>query len=380
MIKFGSPQVAETEIKNVLKVINSGVYVHGPMSASFETGFAKRFNYKNTISVASCTAALHLSHYSLSKKILATRREKLEVICPAMTHVATAHAIELAGLKPIFVDCNAEDGNIDVGLIEEKISGLTVGIAPMHFNGLPCDMVEIMKIAERYSLYVVEDCAISLGAKINGKPIGTYGDVGCFSFHPVKQMTTGEGGMIVTKSNDLKETLFLERAFGVDRTFTERTINGVYDVPILGFNYRLPEIPAAIGIAQLERFTEFENTRKRNFIQMTNLFSNFDRLKIKGGQISDDRAYYCLIAELTNSTIDERNTLVNSFKDNGLQTSIYYPHPVPRLKYYADKYGYDKNEFKNAINFSDNCISFSIGAHLSDLEICKTADIINRNI
>ena len=113
---------------------------------------------------------------------------------------------------------------------------------------------------------------------------------------------------------------------------------------------------------------------------MTNLFSNFDRLKIKGGQISDDRAYYCLIAELTNSTIDERNTLVNSFKDNGLQTSIYYPHPVPRLKYYADKYGYDKNEFKNAINFSDNCISFSIGAHLSDLEICKTADIINRNI
>ena len=143
---------------------------------------------------------------------------------------------------------------------------------------------------------------------------------------------------------------------------------------------RVSELHSAIGLAQVKKFTKLENTRKKNFLLLKELLRTSDKLVIKGGHITDDRAYYCLIAELKGKNNEERNHIIDVLKNNGLQTSIYYPHPVPRLKYYANKYGFNKESFKNAINFSDNCISFSIGAHLCDEQILKTADIINRNI
>lgn len=368
MIKFGDPQVGAEEIEYVKSVFDSKVFVHGAITAEFEESFATHFGYKHALTVANCTAGLHLAHYSLTKNLKRECSSVPEVICPAMTHVATAHAVELAGLKPVFVDCNSVDGNIDIDLLKKSISKNTVGVAAMHFNGVPCDIEKIMELANQHNLYVIEDCAIALGAKVGGRPIGSFGNAGVFSFHPVKQMTTGEGGMIALNDQTFYDDLKLERAFGVDRTFGERKQAGVYDVPLLGFNYRMAEIPAAMGVKQLEKFDILEKMRKHNFEYLKEGFSSLSELSVMGGDISEDRAYYCLIAKV-DAEKSERDRIAALLKEKGIQTSVYYPHPVPRLFYYADKYGYDPQDFKNSEAISDRSIAFSVGAHLNKLDL-----------
>ena len=261
MITFGKPIIETLEREKIRAVLDSGIFVHGEMTENFENLFSNKFGYRYSTSVANCTAGLHLAHYSLTKNIDPDKRHFKEVICPAMSHVATAHAIELAGLKPRFVDCNFEDGNINVIEVKQAINKNTIGIAPMHFNGVPCEIETILDIAKENNLYVIEDCAIALGAKVNGKSVGSFGDAGAFSFHPVKQLTTGEGGMIVTNNSSLFDELVLEKAFGVNRTFNQRKIPGQYDVTLLGFNYRMAELPASMGIAQLEKYSSFAKIR-----------------------------------------------------------------------------------------------------------------------
>ena len=368
VIKFGDPQVGVEEIEYVKSVFNSKVFVHGAITAEFEKSFSERFEYKYSLTVANCTAGLHLAHYSITKSLKREGKSLGEVICPAMTHVATAHSIELSGLKPVFVDCNSVDGNIDIDLLKKAITKNTVGIAAMHFNGVPCDIETIMELANRHNLYVIEDCAISLGAKVNGRPIGSFGNAGVFSFHPVKQITTGEGGMIVLNDQSFYDDLKLERAFGVDRTFGERKQAGIYDVPLLGFNYRMAEIPAAMGVKQIEKFDGLENKRKHNFEYLKEALSKLSGLSVMGGDITEGRAYYCLVAKVDGNN-SERNRIAASLGERGIQTSVYYPHPLPRLLYYTEKYGYDPQEFKNSEEISDRSIAFSIGAHLDKAEL-----------
>ncbi|KJE37158.1 hypothetical protein UF64_00270 [Thalassospira sp. HJ] len=376
MITFGKPLVDAAEIENVQEVMESGIYVHGPKTREFEESFCQQFGYDHALSVANCTAGLHLAHHSLTKTIEPEVKKQHEVLCPAMTHVATAHAIELAGLKPVFIDCYAEDGNIDIEQMKAHVTDKTIGIAAMHFNGVPCDIKQIMALAVAHDLYVVEDCAISLGAKVDGQPVGTFGQAGAFSFHPVKQLTTGEGGMVVMNSQSLRDELALERAFGVDRNFNDRTIAGLYDVTMLGFNYRMAEMPAAMGVAQLKKFDQFHDQRKRNYATLHSNFERIDGLTVKGGEITDDRSYYCLIAKLDNFSVDDRNHLSNELKKAGVQTSIYYPHPLPRLKYYSERYGYDAGQYPNAVDFADHCIAFPVAPHLNETDMDTISSIL----
>jgi dTDP-4-amino-4,6-dideoxygalactose transaminase len=377
MINFGKPSVGEAELDLLGEVVTSGIFVHGEKTELFEKSFGKRFGYDQAVSVSSCTAGLHLAHFSLlrERQKRPSGGKPLEVICPAMTHVATAHAIELAGLKPVFIDCDPFSGNLDVEALAAAVSRQTVGIAAMHFNGLPCDMKKVMSIANDIGAYVVEDCAISLNASIDNIPVGLWGDVGCFSFHPVKQMTTGEGGMIVTRDGELASRLRIERAFGVDRAFNERAVPGVYDVPSLGFNYRMSELSAAIGCAQLAKFQDLEERRERNFTHLLERLLPIDGIEVKGATRSEGRGYYTLIAQVA-SGVERRNEIINALRSRGVQPSVYYPHPVPRLKYYKDKYGYESSNYRNAEIFSDRCIALSIGAHLGSSEIDRMADLL----
>ena len=378
MVKFGKPAIDQEELQAVTDVLDSGVFVHGNQTSDFEREFAEKFGYQHAVSVSSCTAGLHLAHWSLlqaAEPIVG--RGRSEVICTAMTHVATAHAIELAGLKPIFVDCDAHDGNINAQAIEAALSERTAGIAAMHFNGIPCDMPTINEFADRYGLYVVEDCAISLGATLGGQPVGSLGDIGCFSFHPVKQMTTGEGGMIVTNHASLADQLRLQRAFGVDRNFKERRVPGFYDVPLLGFNYRMPELAAAIGRVQLKKFDQMEATRCRNFNALAEHITDIKGLEIKGHQGKAGRAYYTLICEVKQSANISRDQVIEKLLDRGVQPSIYYPHPIPRLSYYKRKYKLKVSSFPNAKNFADNCLALPIGAHLGLGEMSQIGDALS---
>lgn len=376
MITFGKPITDNDEMQSVQEVMASGIYVHGAKTAGFETAFCDHFGYDHAVSVANCTAGLHLAHHSLSKSIDPAVKKQHEVLCPAMTHVATAHAIELAGLTPVFVDCRADDGNMDVDLMKAHITDKTVGVAAMHFNGVPCDIKAIMEIAKAHDLYVIEDCAISLGAKVDGQPVGTFGNAGAFSFHPVKQMTTGEGGMVVMKDAGFRDDIALERAFGVNHAFNERKIAGLYDVTTLGFNYRMAEIPAAIGIEQLKKIPAFQKQRQRNFSTLLSSLSDVQNLQVKGSEINDQRSYYCLIAHLQDGFRIDRNKLIEELKKKGVQTSIYYPHPIPRLNYYSNRYGYKPEKYPNAIEFSDKCIALPIAPHLNEDDMITISNSI----
>jgi len=212
-IAFGRPMIAEEERAAVLRVLESPQLVHGPMAKEFESAFAASLGggaYATTVS--SCTAGLHLAYLHLGL------REGDEVIVPAETHVATAHTVEVTGARPVFVDCEARTGNIDPAAVADAITERTRAISVVHYLGLPVRMEPILSVARKHSLFVVEDCALAVGASLDGVACGLLGDVGAFSFYPVKHITTAEGGMVVSRHKEVTASIENIKAFGYDRT------------------------------------------------------------------------------------------------------------------------------------------------------------------
>jgi dTDP-4-amino-4,6-dideoxygalactose transaminase len=367
---FGRPLIGDEEKKAVKEVLSGNILVHGPKSKKFEDIFCKYTAAPYAVSVSSCTAGMHLVYFTLG--IGAGD----EVLVSAQTHVATAHAIELTGAKPIFVDSNIEDGNINIDSIEKLINKKTRAIAVVHYLGIPVDMYKIKKIAKKYNLYVIEDCALALGAKINNKHVGLFGDVGVFSFYPVKHITTSEGGMVISKNLSLVKKLRLTRAFGVNKIFSERKVSGSYDCIRLGFNYRMSEINCAIGIEQIKKFKSFLRKRKDNFRKIFNILKKDKKLYLVDSKnFFLKNSYYCLAVILDKGISKFRNKIIKKLHSRGVGTSIYYPNPVPFMSYYQKKYKINKKKFVNANIFSKRSISLPVGPHLTGKDAISLAKI-----
>jgi len=361
-IPFGRPWITNAERHAVAEVLESDVLTHGPQGKAFEDEFADFMGGDgHALLTSSGMAALHLIYWQLDIGV------GDEVIVTSQTHVATAHAVEVVGATPVFVDCCQTDGNIDPAKIEDVITDRTRAIALVHFLGIPCDMDSIMKIAKSFDLLVIEDCALAVGARIRGTHVGLIGDAGIFSFYPVKHITTGDGGMFVTRHPDLKERVAKARAFGVDRSFAERAIPGQYDVETLGINYRLSDINAAIGRQQLTRIDEILQRRADNFSALQAGLINTPDLHIIDSAVLDRASsHYCLSVVLGERLAGRRDEIALRLRDNGIGTSIYYPHPIPRLSYYAQKYGHNLDQVPNATAISDHSIALPVGPHLNE--------------
>lgn len=362
---FGNPLIDIKETKKVSEVLKSKILVHGQNTINFENKFKKFTKAKYSIAVSSCTAGMHLFYYAVGIG------KGDEVIVPAQTHLATAHAVELNGAKAVFVDSDLESGNIDIKKIENKITKNTKAICVVHYLGLPVDIIRIKKLAKKYGLYLLEDCALALGAKYYKKHAGTLGDAGVFSFYPVKHITTAEGGMIVLNNKALWKKIKLLRAFGVDKNFNQRKLPGIYDCAYLGFNYRMSEVHAAIGLEQLKKLPNMLKKREKLFSRyIKNLKSINEILVLQSKNYKKLKSsHYSLSFLLNNKLSKKRFDIIRYLNSNGVGTSIYYPHPVPRIKYYKMKYGYNKKEFLNAQKISDNSISVSVGPHLTEKDI-----------
>lgn len=369
-IPFGRPWITQAERDAVLQVLAGDVLTHGPQAQAFEKEFAAFMGENaHAVSTSSGMAALHMAYIHLGIG------PGDEVIVTAQTHVATAHAVEFVGARPVFVDCRAQDGNIDPKLIEAAVTSRTKAIGLVHFLGIPCDMNAIMAIADKHSLKVVEDCALAVGARYAGTHVGLFGDAACFSFYPVKHITTGDGGMFVSKHKDLADRVAKGRAFGVDRSFGERTIPGMYDVPTLGINYRLSDINSAIGRKQLERIGEILERRNDNFTKLKRGISELrDVAILDAGSQASVNSHYCLSVVLDGALASRRNECVKRLNEVGVGTSVYYPHPVPRLAYYRTKYGYDADRYCNAARISDQCIALPVGPHLTGDDMVYIAE------
>jgi len=364
-IPFGKPIIGEEERFAVDQVLRGPTLVHGPKAVEFETAFANFTGSVSAVSVSSCTAGMHLVYFALGYG------PGDEVIVPAQTHVATAHAVRLTGATPVFVDSEALTGNIDTTALESAITEKTRAIAVVHYLGVPANMLEVSRIAKRRGLFVLEDCALALGAHIKDTHVGLLGDVGVFSFYPVKHMTTTEGGMIITNNSEFAARLRLLRAFGVDRSHGERSVPGIYDTIALGFNYRMSEVNAAMGIVQLSRVNGFLRKRKENYDDIASRLGeklpSDCRIVPQPCNESITSSHYCLSIMLGSKLAGNRESIMRYMTEQGVGTSVYYPHPVPRMTYYKSLAG-ATDRVPKATQFSDESIALPVGPHVSETD------------
>jgi dTDP-4-amino-4,6-dideoxygalactose transaminase len=293
-----------------------------------------------------------------------------------MTHTATAHAVELTGARPVFVDAEPRTGNIDLDRVEQAFTARTRAISVVHYLGMPVDMPRVVDIARRRGLFVVEDCALAVGTRLFGRHAGVFGDVGVFSFYPVKHMTTAEGGIVITNRTDLADAFALKRAFGVDRHAGERTLPGLYDVVALGFNYRMSEIEAALGVEQLKRVPDFLSARRANHKALSQALADVPGISMfESTQEDFESSCYCHSIVLSDELAAHRPRIIATLKARGVGTSIYYPRPVPATSYYRDRYGLSEKDFPVAARIAHHSIALPVGPHLGvqDMEYIAAA-------
>ena len=309
------------ESNAVLEVIESGWLTMGAVTGQFEQEFADYTGAKHAIAVANGTAALHLAC------VAAGIGPGDEVILPSLTFVATANAVRYTGATPIFTDIESEETlNISPEFIEANISERTRAIIVVHYGGYACDMPAIMDIAKEHGLVVIEDAAHAIGSSLEKRMLGTWGQTGCFSFFSNKNMTTGEGGMIVTNDGDLAERLRRLRSHGMTSVTWDRHKGHAwsYDVVALGYNYRLDEIRSALGRVQLSKL-DANNSRRR---ELTSLYREMLEELAPAVEIpfkDHPGVSAChLLPVLLPAGID-RKRFMDKMKEHGIQTSIHYP-------------------------------------------------------
>jgi perosamine synthetase len=369
-IDFARPIIGEEEKLAVVDCLSSPQLVHGPRTLEFEDSFTSFMGGGSATSTSSATTALQLAYLTLGIG------KGDEVIVPSLTHVATANAVLSVGAKPVFVDVNLHDGNISIDQVLKAISPKTKAICVVHFLGVPVEMNEIIKIAKSNNLFVIEDCALALGARINNTHVGLLGDFGAFSFYPAKHITTGEGGMLVSKDKNLISESNKIKAFYYDKGVSDRKIPGLYDIVGYGLNLRMSEIAATLGTVQLKRINSFLEKRKHNS-ELLNASSD----KSKYGRLMPNSrndcvsANYCASFVLSADFSKKRNIVVSQMNALGIGTSIYYPIALPLSTFYKSNPELSKTiSYENADHISKSNIALGVGPHLEDVDMIYVAN------
>ena len=351
MIRLAKPHIPLAAIEAVVEVLKSGDLVQGKYVREFEQKLVEYLDIENAVVVSSGTAALHLSLIALGIG------QGDEVVVPAFTFPATANVVELVGAKPVFVDINLDDFCIDTKKIEEVITRRTKAIMPVHEFGQAAKMDDIVQLAHKHNLRVVEDAACALGTEFNRQKVGTFGDFGCFSFHPRKAITTGEGGVVVTNSDRLAQKIRSGRNHGISCLNSGLAFNNV------GLNYRMTDFQAVLGLYQLEKIEELN--RKR-MVLARDYDENLAAVGwLKAPTTFDNRkAIYQTYHLLVDKKID-RSNLINYLKQNSIETN-FGAHAVNSLPYYRRKYTFEDEKFINALAAYKQGIALPIGDHLQN--------------
>ncbi len=351
----------EREEAAVLATIRSRWISMGPKCEELESQFQKLLNAKHALSLSNCTDALHLALKVLDIK------EGDEVICPSLTFVATVNSIKYVGAVPVFCDVNSiEDLNISADKIRLLITPKTKAIIVVHLAGFPCEMDEILKIAKDNNLKIIEDACHSPLSEYKGQKTGTIGDIGCFSFFSNKNISTGEGGMIVTQNEELYKRLKLLRSHGMTSMSYQRASGHAttYDVVELGYNYRMDDIRASIGIVQLEKL---QHDLDKRAIVRNNYIKNLGKLKSIVIPFLNNETFvsnYIMPIILLNSNAENRDRVRDRLHEKGIQTSVHYP-AIHRFSIYNAQ----TNKLPITDYVTDNEITLPMFGDLSETEV-----------
>jgi dTDP-4-amino-4,6-dideoxygalactose transaminase len=321
------------EEEAVLEVIRRRWLTMGSVTLDFEQAFAQYIQAEHALAVSNATVALHLAC------LAAGVGPGDEVIVPSLTFVATANAVLYTGAQVRFADILSQDElTISPEDIERQISSRTKAIIVVHYGGYACRMEEICDIAERYGLVVIEDCAHAPGASLKGKSLGTWGDISCFSFFSNKNLSTGEGGMLVTHRSDIADKVKILRSHGMTTLTWDRHQGHAhsYDVVDLGYNYRIDEIRSTLGIVQLKKLSE-GNARREQITQNYRVALQNSMVQIPFTNISKDVTSSCHLFPILLPKNVDRGQFIDHLKGVGIQTSIHYP-PVHHFQYYRERY------------------------------------------
>ena len=359
MIRLAYPDLEFKEVKSQLKdTINSGWLTKGPKTKELEDALCRYLNVKYALVVSSGTAALHLSLLSLGIG------PENGVIVPDFTFPATANAVELCGARAILADIELDNFNIDPTEIKRQITRSTRAIIMVHQFGTPCQMDEILSIAKSYNLYVIEDAACALGARYRTKMCGTIGDLGCFSFHPRKIITTGEGGAIVTNNMRLAKRLRLLREHGMKQKGAKRSFL------TLGLNYRISEIASVLGLAQLEKIEIIIRRRNQLSDMFRQIISSVHGLSVVPACVDKrSRSSFQAFIVKINKSVDIFK-LISFLKDKDIESAISNTalHIQP---YYQKKYGFKKGEFKNSLLAFRRSIALPFHCRMKEKDFAK---------
>jgi perosamine synthetase len=365
-IPFHRADLGEEEVNAVAAVIRSGWLTMGAKTFEFERQFGDYIGASHAVAVSSGTAALHLA-----LEAVGVRRGD-EVLVPTTTFTATAEVVTYLGAKPVFVDIDPETLNIDLQDIERKITARTKAIIPVHLAGMPCDMAEILELADRRKLHVIEDAAHALPSTYREKRIGTISELTAFSFYATKTLTTGEGGMITTENAEYARRLQVMRLHGIGRDAWKRyTSEGswFYEVREAGFKYNLSDLQAALGVVQLTKCEEMNAARERIAKRYSCAFKSLESLEIP--VILPDRTtswhLYVLRLHLDQLRID-RNKLICELADRGVSTSVHFI-PLHLQPVYQRDYGYKAGDLPVAEREYHRSLSLPIYSAMSDEEV-----------
>lgn len=337
-LPLSRPSIGEEEINRVVACLKSGWITTGPLCQEFEEKFRRLTGAKYAVSVSSATAGMHLALLALG--ISAGD----EVITPSMTFASTINMITLLGARPVFADIDYGTLNINAALIEEKITGRTKALIPVHFAGAPADMDKIGDIARKHDLVVIEDAAHAAGTYYKGVPAGGFGNMAIFSFHPLKNITSGEGGMITHNGDELEKRLRSFRFHGIERDAWKRYGKGGnpdYDINIPGFKYNLPDMQAALGLAQLARLSEFNSRRAELVAIYRERLAGLSGLELPGSPVyAHDHAWHLFIVKVLAMS---RERLMEKLSDYNIGYGLHFP-ACHGLSYVKKRFGSKNGE------------------------------------
>ena len=354
-IPFYSPWITNQDKKAVSMALNQSWLTNGPNLKKFEEEICKFVGVKYAMGVGSATQGLHLCVKAFGIG------SGDEVIVPTFTFAATANAVIYCGAKPIFADVDQDTFNISPKEIKKKLSSKTKAIIVVHYGGQACEMDEILNIAKKNNIKVVEDCAHALGAIYKEKKCGGIGDAGCFSFYPTKVITTGEGGMITTNLSNVGEKVKLLRSHGmsVQAKDREAKLQWKYDIVDLGYNYRMDEIRAALGISQFKRVKKINEIRIKIAKKYDTLLRKIKGITIPQRHKDRNHIYHLYTIKIEKDYQITREELFKKLSNKGIGTSVQY-FPLHLMSFYKKKYNINSKKFPNANVLKDQVLCLPI--------------------
>lgn len=360
MFSYGRQYIDEIDIQSVSDILCSDYMTCGPQVKAFEKAICEYTGAKYCVAVANGTAALHIA------ALAANLQPGDEAITSPITFLSSANCICFCGAKPVFADIEPDTANIDPNEIERRITGKTKAIIPVHFAGQSCDMERISEIAKKHNLIVIEDAAHAIGSDYKDTKVGScaYSDMTIFSFHPVKTITTGEGGAVTTNNPELYAKLCAYRAHGTHKD-DKMADTWEYEMRELGYNYRITDFQCALGISQLKKLEAFK-ARRREIVSYYNENLGLPHLI--------ERPFSNACFHLYPILVENRREFYFKAREKGLNLQVHYI-PVHTQSYYREKFGYNTGDYPNAEAYYEKCISIPLYPELTDEDV---VDIISR--